>query len=347
MHDAQIAEKFVETIRNSGLSIYDPIEIGDPNLWIPTQELELLLQRKLQGISLDQLPLRTRSKEVKKLVCTALGYPVPPRFRRTRPRFPGQRFDTYVQKSYNLQIWNEDIDPSRRYVLIHLDKDNKIQRVRVVTGSALARLDTTGTLTQKYQARCIPQSTTELVVDEDTDVVRPIVSSSPRFSMHTVPTDNPRPGVLYSIRALMERPAKLVGVKFQDVGRDQERNRGWIVHKLVCNVLGYIKYEEHGQFPDIPHQLLEVKLQTSPTIDLGLVRPDSRDPIGMRNIEGRQLRYCDVRYAVFYGNIEHGEVTLTHVILTTGEAFFDRFPQFGGKVLNKKLQIHLPRHFFD
>ena len=40
-------------------------------------------------------------------------------------------------------------------------------------------------------------------------------------------------------------------------------------------------------------------------------------------------------------------VTLTHVYLTTGASFFDRFPQFGGKVLNKKLQIPLPSDFFD
>jgi hypothetical protein len=33
--------------------------------------------------------------------------------------------------------------------------------------------------------------------------------------------------------------------------------------------------------------------------------------------------------------------------LTTGESFFTRFTQFQGKVLNKKLQIPLPRDFFD
>jgi hypothetical protein len=41
------------------------------------------------------------------------------------------------------------------------------------------------------------------------------------------------------------------------------------------------------------------------------------------------------------------EVMLTHLFLTTGELFFSRFPQFQGKVLNKKLQIPLPEDFFD
>jgi len=63
-------------------------------------------------------------------------------------------------------------------------------------------------------------------------------------------------------------------------------------------------------------------------------------------IDGRQIRHCDVRYALFYGNVDGAIVTLTHFFLTTGEQFFTRFPQFGGKVLNKKLQIPLPTGFF-
>src|SRR3990172_2191689 len=97
---------FVKAISQSGLTIYDAIEVGDPNLWIPTPNLELLLDAGLQGISLTGLPLRTRSKVVKEQVCSVLGYPVPSSFKKTKPRFPGQCFDTYIQKSNNLQIWN-------------------------------------------------------------------------------------------------------------------------------------------------------------------------------------------------------------------------------------------------
>lgn len=82
-------ERYVQAIRQSGLSIYDPIEIGDPELWIPTPELEQLLTRELTGVSLAGLPLRTRSKVVKQHVCRVLGYPVPSSFRKTQPRFPG------------------------------------------------------------------------------------------------------------------------------------------------------------------------------------------------------------------------------------------------------------------
>lgn len=77
-------------------------------MWIPAEQLEHLFDKALKGISLAGLPLRTRSKVVKTAVYKALGYPVPSSFKKTRPRFPGQCFDTYVQKADNLQVWNEE-----------------------------------------------------------------------------------------------------------------------------------------------------------------------------------------------------------------------------------------------
>ncbi len=64
----------------------------------------------------------------------AQDYPVPFSFARVQPRFPGQLFDTYTQKSNNLQIWNEEIVPSRRYVIVRVADDGKIVKVKVVTG---------------------------------------------------------------------------------------------------------------------------------------------------------------------------------------------------------------------
>jgi hypothetical protein len=92
---------------------------------------------------------------------------------------------------------------------------------------------------------------------------------------------------------------------------------------------------------------LEVKLQTSPTIDLGLVCPDSEEPLDIPKIDGRQIRHCDVRYSLFYAQTDGKNVTLTNFYLTTGASFFERFPQFQGKVTNKKLQIPLPGDFFE
>jgi len=146
---------------------------------------------------------------------------------------------------------------------------------------------------------------------------------------------------------IFERLTRLVGRTFADAGIDQERRRGAALHHLVCSALGYASYQDDGRFPDVRHQLVEVKLQTSPTIDLGLVRPDSLEALDVPMIEDQQIRHCDVRYAIFYGSTAEGKVTLSHLFVTTGQRFFDRFPQFQGKVLNKKLQIPLPTDFFD
>lgn len=343
--------RFVDNIRQSGLSIYDTIAIGDPQLWIPTPELEWLLNNGLKGFSFAGLPLRTRSKMVKEQVCNVLGYPVPLSFKKTRPRFPGQMFDTYTQKANNLQVWNEELSAARRYVLVRVvEPDVVITRVKVVTGESLALLDTTGTLTKKYQARCIPsQHAIELITSADTANLLPFVSPAPAIATRDAqsPAAYPESGALLSIASLFDHLSLLIGQGFADTGSDQERNRGAALHRLVCRALGYARYQDGGQFPDVPHQLLEVKLQTAPTIDLGLVSPDSAEPLDMPMITGRQIRHCDVRYAIFYAQIAERHVQLTHLILSTGTAFFTRFPKFQGKTLNAKLQIRLSASFFD
>ena len=346
--DTHSPEQYVEAIRRSGLSIYDSVEMGDPELWIPTPELEQLLNAAMTGISLAGLPLRTRSKVVKEHVCRALGYPAPSSFRRTQPRFPGQLFDTYVQKSNNLQVWNEDIVPTRRYVIFRIDADDRISKVKVVLGNRLALLDTTGTLTRKYQARLtLGASKGELIAHQDTELLRPFVRVGVDLAAVANPTHHPGSGQLLPIGEIYNRLQALVGQGFADTGYDQERNRGAALHRLVCQHLGYTGYQDDGQFPDVRHQLLEVKLQTSPTIDLGVVRPDSEATLDVPNIEGQKIRHCDVRYALFCAVTDGQNVTLTHLFLTTGEKFFTRFPQFQGKVLNRKLQIPLSADFFD
>ncbi|MDR0780633.1 MAG: restriction endonuclease [Pseudomonadales bacterium] len=341
-------KRYVVAISAKGLSIYDPIVIGDPVFWIPTNDLQALLDEGLRGMSVVGLPLRTRSKVVKIRVCEVLGYPVPRSFKRTQPRFPGQMFDIYIQKSNNLQVWNEELAASRRYAIIRVSATNVITQVKVVTGNTLVRLNTTKTWTSKYQACCIPGvQSAELVAVKDTERLLPFVVPNVDLGRIATPILDPAAGQILPIKTVFERLSVLVGQQFADSGADQERNRGAALHRLACETLGYRVYQDEGQFPDIRHQLLEVKLQTSPTIDLGLVTPESVEPLDVPMVSGQQIRHCDVRYGIFCGSVVNGVVTLTHFVLTTGETFFSRFPQFQGKVLNKKLQISLPADFFD
>jgi len=335
-------------ITNSGFDIYHPIEIGDANYWIPTPEIETLLNAGMKGKSLQGLPLRTRSKVVKTAVCDALGYPIPKSFKKTQPRFFGQQLDTYAQKSNNLQIWNEELSPARRYAIIQVSEDDIILKVKVVNGQELALLDTTGTITTKYQARLtLGGNSHELISHQDTLAMRPHLQNGLKLSNNISPIDEPQQGLLLPIREIFDRLSRLVGKSFIDPGIDQERNRGAALHRLICDCLGYSRYEDKGQFPDIRHQLLEVKLQTSPTIDLGLVLPNSDDYLDISQLGGYHPRHKDTRYAIFYANTDGAKVKLSHLFVTTGSDFFERFRRFEGKVLNGKIQIPLPRSFFN
>lgn len=341
-----LAKKLKDNIESSDLTIYDAVTVGDPNYWIPSNELEELLSYKLVGIDLGGLALRTRSKVVKEKVCEAIGY-IPPRsFKKTQPRFLCQNFDVYTQKSNNLQIWNEEVSPSRRYVLIRISPLDIITKVKVVTGDILSELDRTGKLTQKYQASLRRTfENVKLLSGTDTVEMQGLISQYNGFGRNISPTEYPNSGELMPIHEIYQRLQTLVGKKFSYLGALQERNRGGALHALVCDALGYSSFKDDGKFPDVKHQLLEVKLQTSPTIDLGLILPNNTDVLEIPQINDQSIRMCDVRYAIFYGDVVNGDVVINKFYLVTGKDFFEHFTQFAGLTLNKKLQIPLPNNF--
>ncbi|WP_338553039.1 restriction endonuclease [Paenibacillus sp. KS-LC4] len=341
------------TIKNNitvdRLSIYDVIEIGDEHYWLPSKELEFLLSEQLVGLNLNGLPLRTRSKVVKSHVCLALGYPVPNSFKKTQPRFACQNFDVYTQKSNNLQIWNEEVSPSRRYVLIRITDDDVISQVKVVSGDTISDLDKTGKLTTKYQASLNRPKTliAEQLSSKDTDFVQSIYSENYEISKMVSPSAYPEFQQLMPLDKIFKKLCAIVGQRIPYEGALQERNRGGNLHKLVCKSLGYSYFNDDGKFPDVKHQLLEVKLQTSPTIDLGLFLPNDASYLDLPKIAGENIRMCDVRYAIFYGELFGNEIEITNFYLVVGKDFFSHFRQFEGKKINRKLQIPLGREFWE
>lgn len=336
-------EKIISRIKKSNKSIY---EVELPENLITAEALEKYLDHKLKNVLLDQ-PIRTRSKVIKIKICETLGYVTPQSFKKTQPRFPCQNFDTYVQKSNNLQIWNEELAPERRYVLIKTDENDRVTKVKVVTGADLAPLDTTGTLTQKYQASYNGEISEPVIYEEnDSDVVRLILEERETYNLRGIkPEDVPSKNSLSSIKELYENLKKLIGFKFIDPGKTNERQRGDILHKEVCRILGYSNFSDDGKFPDIKNQLLEIKLQTSKTVDLGLVLPNSDFKLDMSEIESQKIIAKDIRYAIFYAKIIDENVIITNIVIVNGEKFFNYFRQFQGKKLNKKIQINLPKEF--
>lgn len=275
---------------------------------VPFPSLENTLKNLLEGRSdLAGLPVKTRSKRAKELVCEVLGFPVPKTFPKTSPRLPALNADVYVQNSNNMQVWNQDVDDSINYIIIIL-KDDLIWNVKVLTGTELSVMDNTGTLTTKYQALRKPHSTASFI-DRD---------SQPH---------------IISTRDLYDRLSILKGVCLPDPGPTQDRARGRILHTHITSLLKISDIDD-GQFPDIPSQLIEVKLQLSPTVDLGKILPT--DPIAR-----------DVRYVVIYADTDGKTMTLTDVVVVHGQDFFSLFTQTGGNVSNAKIQIKLPKEWFQ
>jgi len=344
--DYSLLVGMVGSIAKSGKTIYDCLH-DNPEYLLPGIELEAILRKGLLGLRLNY-PLRTRSKVLKSKVCEILGYPIPTAFKKSKPRFPGQDFDTYVQKSSNLQIWNEEIVPSRRYVIIRLDETSVVIGVRVVTGETLAKLDTTGTLTKKYQAKSRESVTaSRLVSQSDSYSVSEAIARLPNKKL-VLEQDTGRALTIdfsrfLPIGELYKVLLKLTGKRLTDPGLDQERNRGAALHRAVCDFLELPDSCDTGSCPDITEQLLEIKLQTAATIDLGLISPDDATPLDFLP----KVRHYDVRYAVFYGTIADSKVRLDHVVLSRGAEFFTFFQRFEGKIVNAKLQIPLPRDFFS
>lgn len=342
LESARAVKRIVEELR---LNIYARLD-RHPEAVYSVAELEALLDEQLVGTVLDY-PVRTRSKLAKQLVCRALGYEAPESFRKVQPRFPAQDLDVFVQQSNNVQVWNEEVSATRRYALVRLDNAHVVTGVRVIEGTELAALDSTGTLTSKYQAsRLAGRTGSTLVSASDTPDFQAVMAPRDDLNRETLrrisPVASPESGSVLSIAAVFDRVLTLIGRELPY--SPSERLRGELLHRAVCEVLGLGSYADSGRFPDIVSQALEVKLQTARTVDLGLIVPDSREPATSLS---PLLVHSDTRYLVVYAERRGDVVVPTEAILSTGADFFEEFQLFGGLVQNRKRQIRLPVDFFD
>jgi hypothetical protein len=334
-----------EAVADLGFDIYEPLT-NYPEVVYLTAELEALLGQELLGQVFDA-PIKTRGKLAKQAVAAALGYPVPKTLRRTQPRFPGQDLDVYVQQSDNLQVWNAEITPTRRYAILRVNAANQVVAVRVIEGAELATFDKTGTLTSKYQAkRRTGRMGSTLVSSHDTEAfiaeLAPTDDLNAELLVQLRPASTPRHSQVLSVSSLHERLLGLIGCGLPY--SPSERQRGEQLHRAACEALGLGSYGDTGQFPDIVCQALEVKLQLAGTIDLGLVTPDSQEPALTLS---PRLRHCDARYLVAYAARDDDVLRIEHIMTTTGTDFFKEFQRFGGLVQNRKLQLRLPNDFFQ
>jgi hypothetical protein len=111
---------------------------------------------------------------------------------------------------------------------------------------------------------------------------------------------------------------------------------------MVATALGYtINNGEAlaGGYPDIRHQALEVKVQDSATVDLGMYSPQFE--VEIPNLDGITTK--NVRYLIALTNSSSG--VIEGIILCAGQYLSENFSYVADK--SYKCQRSIPMNFFD
>jgi len=149
-----------------------------------------------------------------------------------------------------------------------------------------------------------------------------------------------RPNEVFSLELIKKMVAeKLIGFK---LAADSTKKRGQALERKVLALLGYPTEDKdllYGAFPDIPNQLLEVKVQDAQTVDLGKFTPENEEIIN----EKLNITTFDVRYLIALTNPD--TEIIEGIILSPGERLGDVFSYVSDK--SYKCQRSIPMSFFD
>jgi len=322
---------------------------------------------------------RTDGSNIRKLIASVLEkHPLPElaearQFEIVPPKGKGvpkiviEFIDTYIVTSgtsYNLQVWNrvpaaetlliqyESGESLRctdvRFVFVRIDiTKNTIASVIILTPEYIERrFGKFGKPTIKHQLlisgkarKSIYESEDKILSFPDSKKLSNYIRGDylpPKSGM----AEEPDIKHLFSIELLKKTVAeKLIGFKLE---AESTKNRGQALEKKVLQLLGYeIKESDllYGAFPDIRNQLLEVKAQDSPTVDLGKFSPEKEEIV----IEDSGLTAFDVRYLIALINPK--TEIIEGIILSPGEKLGELLSYVSAE--SYKCQRTIPLLFFD
>lgn len=326
------------------------------------EEFKLSNKPRTDGSRLRKLISATLDDPQKK-VALKDDYEVLPKRGKGVPRLLAELVDTYIittGKSYNLQVWNrfpnsglaiirynngEIISPSDiRFIFVKIDTINeKIDSIIILTPTYIEnKFGVFGKPTIKNQLLVSEKERTKIITGDKVDF-RPdtfnIVSISQKaYKVPTSLAQNFNTTDVLSLDIIKTVVAdKLIGTILD--GGDT-KTRGQALERKVLDLLGYGEDSKLvGGYPDVPNQLLEVKVQDTQTIDLGLYSPQFNEPIA--GVDGCTTE--DVRYLIALTNAKSHIVE--GVILSSGLRLGDRFSYVSDKSF--KCQRSIPMDFFE
>ena len=273
---------------------------------------------------------RTDGSNVRKLIANTLLKDTPPLGAPNNsyevipskgvPRILLEYVDTYIVTSgtsYNLQVWNRNPSTESvqvkysngetlqsnevRFILVKIDPaHHKISSIAVLTPEYIVnKFGAFGKPTIKNQL-IISASSRQSVLSQPNGLLfydddslsgnKANLKNLSEFSIHDQPTDKSLLPLSTIKDIVLDR---IIG---QPIAPAATKNRGQMLEEIFATALGYnIDNNEllAGGYPDIRNQALEVKIQDSPTVDLGKYSPEFEDTVpDCSGFTTRNMRYC-------------------------------------------------------
>lgn len=322
---------------------------------------------RTDGSNVRKLVSRTFARFPLPKPCSQSSYSIIPPREKGLPRILLEYVDTYIVttgNAYNLQVWNRNpasdsiqveynfgetlSSKDVRFVFLRVDPQTQtISSILVLTPDYIEdRFGRFGKPTIKHQIIIPPKVRGKVLARNPPGI---FCSDTSALSQHVtekyaIPTspigDKPILDQLFSLRLLREMLVE--GLIGEPLDQMATKNRGQALERLVACLLGYDIGDAEileGNFPDIPNQALEVKVQDSPTVDLGRFSPQFEECVP----SCPSLTTLDVRYLIALTDAETSIVQ--GIILCPGEKLGEHFSYVSDTSF--KCQRSIPMSFFD
>lgn len=292
----------------------------------------------------------------------AVEYEIVPPKHKGVPSFLREYIDTYIVTSgvnYNLQVWNRNPNSSSvqvdlkngetllasdvRFVLGKINEDEIIESIVIMSPEYIEdKFGKFGKQTVKQQLIISNRKREEIInkhgmIIADTNIPANLLDPENSTVVGDV-TIKDEPEKVLPIETIDQQiTEKLLGERL-DISLPTKQ-KGQQLERIVAYQLGYKKLQEglEGGYPDIRNQMLEVKVQDSPTIDLGRYSPQFEEQIN-ENFTTRTIRYL-----IALTNAING--TIDGVVLCPGDELGKHFTYVAEKSF--KCQRSIPMSFFD
>lgn len=280
------------------------------------------------------------------------------------PKILLEYVDTYIitsGKTYNLQVWNRNPSSSSvqiqyvngdtltsdkvRFVLVKINMDEeKIESIVILTPQYIVeKFGIFGKPTIKSQLIISNKMRQMVIESRDSILFYPDTLGSKSnlvhlkdFSIHDEPTSESLLPMDSIKKIVIE---KIIGKKIPPAST---KNRGQFLETMFAKAFGYKLLDTEslaGGYPDIRNQALEIKIQDSPTVDLGKYSPEFAEIVpNCGGFTTKTMRYC-----IVLSNPK--TYIIEGAILSIGDKLGENFTYIANK--SYKSQRSIPMSFFD